>query len=407
MSIDELKVVEGGKFQPVVTAINKSDHSETLFSYPGHKLFPTGGNLKPRRDTLCIARGIPGAVNELGPMGSIRKSFRNVKDASKEAQLASIPADGSKPISINLHNDENNNINDSPSGDKVLFSPEIVKSVLGNGQIENEDFNTQMISCEGYILVSQEYHPGCPQRIGEDGSLQEISGGEYFKEIDYNTIFPVFQCVPKSLHYFGNYKLGEHEIMPGWRLLVQAGLVGASEMRNLSLNEILGWFRLSSKEGGLRMSITRLIFDAFSNEINDTLLDTAASFASRNQEEPKFKQPQKPSKLTKATITLPAPTPTKQTQKMGASISSVGPHGDPSDAKRKCPRIGEKLADYPSDGDYIPPRSQSNMVTSSMRAKKIRTVKKNETQKDEMEEADGGEEEDKMEEDEKQENEEQ
>ncbi|KAL7267419.1 hypothetical protein RUND412_009997 [Rhizina undulata] len=284
-------------------------------------------------------------------------------------------------------------VNDSPSGDKVLFSPEIAKTVLSNSRasttfikIGDGGLNTQMISCKWYILVSQEYHPDCPQCIGENGLLLEISGGEYFKEIDHKIIFPVFHRESKSLHYFGNYKLGEREIIPmhefealpeklrdfwankikdsQWRhrLHVQAGLVGASEMRNLSLNEILGWFRLSSEEGSLRKSITRFIFDTFSSEINDTLLATAASFASLNQEEPK------------------------------ASIPSVGSHGGPSDIKRMRPRIKAKLVHYSSDEDYIPPRSQANGLTYSTRARRVLNIEKKK-EIEEVEEEDGGEEE--------------
>ncbi|KAL7271689.1 hypothetical protein RUND412_005527 [Rhizina undulata] len=124
------------------------------------------------------------------------------------------------------------------------------------------------------------------------------------------------------------------------------------------------------------------------NDENMSESTATSSLSSVNQSMPKFKQPQKPAKQCKVTLTAPAPTPSKRTQEMRVSISSVGTSGINSGLSRKRPRIEEQPADYPSDEDGIPPRIQLDGLTFSTRSKILLAIdmKKEEEEKEEGEE---------------------
>ncbi|KAL7268305.1 hypothetical protein RUND412_009078 [Rhizina undulata] len=181
----------------------------------------SGSENNPREelDTIVVPSSFT-AVNKPGTTRTTRKSLRSTGEASKEARLTTVPADGSNSVGIELHSDGNDGWVDGHPVDKVLISP-IVKTVLGNSgasttyaKIGIEGIHSQIVSCEGYFLVSQEYHPDCPTSVGKNRSILEISGAEDLRELDHDKVYPVFLRYSKLLVYLGNYKLREREIMP-------------------------------------------------------------------------------------------------------------------------------------------------------------------------------------------------
>lgn len=156
----------------------------------------------------------------------------------------------------------------------ALFTPKDLRGIYGGGNaghicatVKADDITRAVIRTHNYICLSPDAHFKPPGTIGDNAEMLDIYGQD--DPIDKRvTTVPVFRKVDRLWMYCGNYKVGERRMvtLAEWReggenvkkhwakkvqdtewgreWLVRKGWLVHGEIRNVSLDEILGYFAI-------------------------------------------------------------------------------------------------------------------------------------------------------------------
>ncbi|KAH0614194.1 uncharacterized protein H6S33_006080 [Morchella sextelata] len=236
----------------------------------------------------------------------------------------------------------------------ALFTPKDLRGIYGGGNpglicatVKAEDIARAVIRTRNYICLSPDAHFKPPGTICDNAEMLDIYGQDDPIDRRVATV-PVLRKVDKLWMYCGNYKVGDRRMvtLPEWReggenvkkhwakkvqdtewgreWLVRKGWLVHGEIRNVSLDEILGYFRISDDKKGLRFSSTALHFHEYDNVSYNKMVD----FCSRNH--PNDNPHARLSTLKSNHLILPAPS--KNTNK---SHLTTPPDPTPSNKRRR------------------------------------------------------------------------
>lgn len=156
----------------------------------------------------------------------------------------------------------------------ALFTPKDLRGIYGGGNpglicatVKSDDIARAVIRTHNYICLSPDAHFKPPGTIGDNAEMLDIYGQD--DPIDKRvTTVPVLRKVDRLWMYCGNYKVGERRMVAlaewhegsgnvkkhwakkmqdtewGREWLVRKGWLVHGEIRNVSLDEILGYFAI-------------------------------------------------------------------------------------------------------------------------------------------------------------------